>query len=102
MVEVDIKIKKGKTGYLDGPFFVKELDFEDCMSLQSNESGDEHSRLIQMCLVDADGNNVFKPQQIKLIKERISGVDMGVLLVHATGLNDFEKIAGAAELYKKN
>jgi len=101
---VDIKVRKNKKGDLiEGEFFVKELSFDECMTLHSSASdGDENSRMIQMCLVDSEGNHVFKPQQVKLIKDRLNGVDMTSVLIVANGLNDFTKIGELAEKYAKN
>ena len=99
MEKVDIKIAKCKAT----EFFVKTLDFDECMELhEKSGQGDEHSRLVQLCLVDGDGERVFKPQQIKLIKDRISGIDMSCVLMVANAVNDFDKVAEYASKYQKN
>lgn len=105
MEKVDIRVKKNKKGdFLSGSFFVKELDFDECLELhEKTGNGDDNNlRLVQMCLVDSSGERVFKPQQMKLIKERLSGIDMTIVLIEANGLNDFSKIADISDKYRKN
>jgi len=102
---INIKVKKNSKGDLrDGKFYVKELSFDECFELhdKGDKGEDANLRLVQMCLVDEEGERVFKPQQMKLIKERISGVDMMAVLMEANGLNDFNKIAEISEKYRKN
>jgi len=99
MDKVDIKVSKSKAE----SFYVKQLSFDECMALyEKSGSNDESSRLIQLCLVDEEGKPIFKPQQIPLIKERLSGVDMAVVLTVANGINEFAGIAQVAEKYAKN
>ena len=99
MEKVDIKVSKSKAE----SFYIKQLSFDECMSLyEKSGSGDENSRLVQLCLVDEEGKPIFKPQQIPMIKERLSGVDMAVVLTVANGINEFSKIAEVAEKYSKN
>lgn len=105
MEKIDIKVRKGKNGsFIDGPFFVKTLDFDECIALHEKRDKDENNnwRLIQMCLVFSDGSPVFKPQQMNVIKDRLSGVDIMAVLMEANGQNDFSKIGTIAEKYQKN
>lgn len=105
MEQLDIRVKKNAKGeLLSGPFFVKELDFDELTNLQEKHSADSifNSHIIQSCLVDSDGVEVFKPQQVKLIKARINGSHFGVVLYVANKVNDFGAIARYMEQYKKN
>lgn len=107
MEKVDIQIRKGKSeksGFIEGEFFVKALDFDELMDLQAkaSEDSDNNGRLIQACLMDDSGEPVFKPQQINVIKDRMSGVDYMVVLMEANQLNDFSKLNAIAEKYAKN
>ncbi len=105
MEQLDIRVKKNAKGeLLDGPFFVRELDFDELTSLQDKHSADSifNSHIIQYCLVDADSAPVFKPQQVKLIKSRINGSHFAAVLYVANEVNDFGAIAKYMEKYKKN
>jgi len=106
MEKVDIKVAKCKAK----EFFVKALSPEELFAFQErigtvDEQKDKmllNNILIQACLVDSDGNNIFKPQQVHLIKDRIGGIDYSCVLAEATGLNDFEKLTKITEKYSKN
>ena len=104
MERVDIRVRKNKKGeFVDGEFYVKELDVDEIFSLQGSPDDKlENSRLLQKCLVTSEGEPVFKPQQINLIKERLSGVDFTVALIAANGINDFGKIGATVDKYSKN
>lgn len=105
MEKIDIKVRKNAKGDLiEGDFFVKELSFDECIEMneKGDKGGDSNNRLIQMCLVNSDGERVFKPQQLKIIPDRLSGVDMMSILIEANGLNDFSKIGEISEKYSKN
>ena len=105
MEQLDIRVKKNAKGeLLQGPFYVKELDFDELTSLQEKHSEDSifNSHIIQCCLVSADGTPVFKPQQVKLIKSRINGAHFGAALYVANEVNDFGAISRYMEKYKKN
>lgn len=113
---VDIKVKKSAKGdYIDGKFYVKELDYDEFLNIRKNsgkhkdgeksdiaDSEEGNMRLIQACLVDEDGEHVFKPQQINLIKKRMSGVNIMATLIVATNVNDISKLGDLAEKYAKN
>lgn len=100
MEKVDISIK----GNTKDEFFVKALDFDECLEFheKTNKNTDHNLKLVQMCLVDSEGNRVFKPQQLKVIKSKINGVDLMSVLMVANAINDFEKLGNIAEKYQKN
>lgn len=107
MKKIDIKVKKNDKGeFLEGPFFVKELNFDEVIDIQdkisNQESDDSNERLIQSCLIYENGRNVFKPKQVNVIKNRINGVDFMAVLVVSNKLNDFSKISDLVEEYSKN
>ena len=103
MEKLDIKVRKSaKGGFIEGSFFVKQLDFDECIALHEKSGDDGNARLVQMCLVKADGEPVFKPQQVNLIKDRLSGVDYMCVLITCNELNDFAKIGQLADKYAKN
>lgn len=105
MEKLDIKVKRNKKGdLLDGPFYIKELDFDEFGALQEKHSADPifNSEIVRACLVDSEGKNIFKPQQVPLIKSRINGAHFGVILYVANKANDFGAIAKYMDMYEKN
>lgn len=100
MKKVDINVKgSSKTG-----FQVRELDFDALQEFMEKREkvSDPNSLLIQMCLVDSKGEQVFKYQQIAQIKKKLNGVDMSLTLYEINQLNDFSKLANLVEEYQKN
>lgn len=105
MEKLPIKIYKNAKGDpMEGSFFIKALSFDDLISYQEKlgKDEDERARLLQMCLVNEDGERVFKPQQIKVIKDRMSGSHYMSALIVATNENDFDLISKVGEKYAKN
>ena len=100
MEKVDISIK----GSAKTEFYVKALDFDECLEFheKTTKDTDHNLKLVQMCLVDSTGARVFKPQQVKVIKDKINGVDLMSVLMVANAVNDFEKLGNIAEKYQKN
>jgi len=104
MDKIDIQVKKNSKGDLiEGPFFVTEIDYDSIVDLQSKPDDENRpSWLIQKCLVNEDGENIFKPQQVKLIKQRLKGAHYMALLMACNGINEFDKISEVGEKYSKN
>ena len=104
MKRIQIKIRKSKKSeYLEGEYFVKALDFDEVQAYfqksQANKDEDARFRLVQMCLVNKDGSNVFLPKQINIIKDRLIGTHLLNAMVVATKENDFTSFT---EDYEKN
>ena len=104
MKKIDIKVKKSAKGdYLEGDFFIKALSFNELVALQEKLGGDGgEARMVQACLVDANGDNVFKAQQINIIGDRMIGGDMVMCVMDAMHINRIGKIGELAESYSKN
>ena len=96
--------KNAKKDPMEGPFFIESLSFDELFDFQEKVGKDDlaNSRLLQMCIVDSDGERVFKPQQIKIIKDRMSGSHYMASLIAANGVNDFDAISQMSEKYSKN
>lgn len=96
--------KNAKKDLIEGPFFIKSLSFDELSEFQEKVGKDDlvNSRLLQMCIVNSDEEPVFKPQQIKMIKDRMKGSHYMVALIAANGVNDFEAMSEMAEKYSKN
>lgn len=109
MEKIELKIRKSKNGpLLKGPFFVKELDFEEVKEYFDKVIGknlgdeEEKTRLVQMTLVDKAGNNIFKPQQVNVIKTRMGGIQIMKASYLATKVNDMTSFAEFIQEYEKN
>lgn len=106
MDEIQISVKKNKKGDLvEGPFFVRELDIDQLTGYYDaiqKPGADEKALLAQATLCTKDGEPVFKPQQVKLIKERLSGVDYLKLLYVAGQVNPLQDLEELMVKYEKN
>ena len=105
LLNVEVR-KTAKSEEKLGDIYVKALDFDEIQSyfekIQGVNPDEERLRLVQMCLVLKDGANVFKPQQINVIKNRMIGSHLMKAMLAVTKVNDLESFGDFAEQYEKN
>jgi hypothetical protein len=105
MKKVDIVVLKNKKGDLmEGDFYVKRLSFDEITKVmeQASDASTINTNIISHCLVHKDGAPVFKPQQRKLIAERLPGVDTSIVMAEAEALNRFARLGQLGDEYEKN
>ena len=88
MEKVDISIK----GNSKDEFYVKALDFDECLEFheKTNKDTDHNLKLVQMCLVDSEGNRISKYDGYG----EFGGKDYYELLAQMNGIENPDRQAG--------
>lgn len=91
-IKVDL-ILRGKKG----PFFVRKLDIDELMVFLTKRDewtqAEQIKHMVQMCLVNQSGRNVFRPDQLKQLTAAIGGVELMMLADRASHYNDFKSMS---------